>query len=399
MRPKRRVGIGTEFVDWVMAASLTVRRMKILIVMPVAQQRGGAEQCLLDLTRYPESGTRDWGVVFLEDGPMAAEMRKAGWDVHIARAGQLRQPILWLKTVFKIARIIKRGKYDAVCGWMHKAHLYSGPAAILARLPALWFNLGLSSQSSWMDRLATRIPARAIYTCSDFAREAQQKMHPARATYTVHLGAPVERFNPQKLPSPQQARAQLNLPENGPIIGLVGRLQRWKGAHVLIEAMPLIAGRHPDAHCVIVGGEHALEADYSDFLRGRIADLGLQEQVKLVGLQSDVPLWMQAMDVIVHASNREPFGIVVVEAMALGKPVVAGNEGGPREIIEAGVSGLLAPYDDSKLLFRAILRYLDDSEFAKQMAQGAQQRAQNFTAERYVERFVEVTKSILQEKI
>lgn len=370
--------------------------MKILIVMPVAHQRGGAEQCLIDLARYPEAGTRGWGVVFLEDGPMARTMKNAGWEVHIVRAGQLRQGFLWLKTVLRIARIARRGKYDAVCGWMHKAHLYSGPAAILAGKPAFWFNLGLASAKSWMDRLATYVPARAIYTCSDFARETQEKLRPARPTFVIHLGAPIERFDPKFLPSPKEAREKLGLPQNGPIIGLVGRLQRWKGAHVLIEAMPRVLAAHPETHCILVGGEHDREADYVEFLRENIARLGLETQVKMVGLQQNVPEWMQAMRIVVHASDREPFGIVVIEAMALGKSVIAGSEGGPREIIEDGVNGLLSAYGDSDALAKAILRYLDDSAFAVKAGEAAQKRAQDFTAARYAEKFVALTDSILQ---
>ena len=95
-------------------------------------------------------------------------------------------------------------------------------------------------------------------------------------------------------------------------------MQRWKGIHVLIEAMPIILKAHPDAHCVVVGGRHALEPDYPEFVQAKIGDLGLEAQVTLVGLQHNVPEWMQAMDVIVHASDHEPFGIVVIEAMALG---------------------------------------------------------------------------------
>ncbi len=369
--------------------------MKILIVMPVAHQRGGAEQCLLDLARYPEAGTRGWGVVFLEDGPMAQTMAEAGWEVHIARAGQLRQPHLWLKTVRQIAKILRRGDYDAVCGWMHKAHLYSGPAAILARKPALWFNLGLASTKSWMDRVATKIPARAIYTCSDFARETQEKMRPHRPIYTIHLGAPIERFDPKTLPSPSESRAKLGLPANGPIIGLVGRLQRWKGAHVLVEAMPQVLAAYPDAYCVLVGGEHSREVEYVEFLRERIADLGLSERVKMVGLQHDVPVWMQAMDIIVHASDREPFGIVVIEAMALGKPVIAGSEGGPREIIEDEVSGLLRPFGATDALAEALLRYLGDGPFAARVGEAALRQSQNFTAAIYADKFVEVTSAVL----
>ena len=123
--------------------------------------------------------------------------------------------------------------------------------------------------------------------------------------------------------------------------------------HVLVEAMPAILEAHPDAHCVLVGGDHAQEPDYPAFLRERIDGLSLTEKVTLTGLQSNVPKWMQAMDVIVHASDQEPFGIVVIEAMALGKPVVAGNAAGPTEVITEGVNGLLTPYGDAAALLHA----------------------------------------------
>ena len=86
------------------------------------------------------------------------------------------------------------------------------------------------------------------------------------------------------------------------------------------------------------------------------------------------------MDIIVHASDREPFGIVVIEAMALGKPVVAGAAGGPAEVITPGVDGLLAPFGDAPALAQALLRYLDDPALAARCAQGAALRARDFSA-------------------
>jgi len=100
------------------------------------------------------------------------------------------------------------------------------------------------------------------------------------------------------------------------------------------------------------------------------------------------------MDVVVHASDREPFGIVVVEAMALGKPVVAGAEGGPREIITEGVDGLLAPYEDAEALARQILRYLDDPAFARRMGEAARRRARDFSPEAFVRRMISVLRQV-----
>src|SRR5205814_9458002 len=136
-------------------------------------------------------------------------------------------------------------------------------------------------------------------------------------------------------------RRRLGLPPEGPLIGIVGRLQRSKGMHVLVEALPSVLRSYPDAQCVVVGGSHAAEADYPAYLQGRIAALDLGQRVRCVGWQRNIPEWVQAMDVIVSATDGEGFGMAIVEAMALGKPVVAGNTGGPAEILTEGVTGLL----------------------------------------------------------
>jgi glycosyltransferase involved in cell wall biosynthesis len=120
--------------------------------------------------------------------------------------------------------------------------------------------------------------------------------------------------------------------------------------HVLVDAAPALLAAHPDAHVVIVGGRHEMEARYEADLFAQIDRLGLKERVIMAGFQTNVPEWMQAMDIIVHASDNEPFGIVVIEAMALGKPVVAGNAAGPTEIITEGVDGILTPYGDAQRL-------------------------------------------------
>lgn len=126
-----------------------------------------------------------------------------------------------------------------------------------------------------------------------------------------------------------------------------------------------------------------------------MARLGLGDVVIFAGFQVDASRWMQAMDIIVHASDREPFGIVVIEAMALGKPVVAGAAGGPAEVITPGVDGLLAPFGDAKALAQALLRYLDDPALAARCAVGAARRARDFSATRYASAFTDAVLDLL----
>ncbi|MBO3461305.1 glycosyltransferase family 4 protein [Aetokthonos hydrillicola Thurmond2011] len=373
--------------------------MKILLVMPLAEKRGGGEMMLWDLLQQGRDPSIHWIVIFLEDGPMVEQVRGLGIDARVVKSGRLREIHRLILTVFRIASIARRESVDVIVNWMSITHIYGGLAAMLTKLPSVWYQLEVPSDKPLVVRLATLISARAVVTLSKDGKEAQSKIWPYRPTLLVYPGVALDRFDPSILPSPADMRQKLGLPLNGPLIGIVGRLQRWKGMHVLVEAMPKILQKYPDAHCLIVGGKHSHEADYEGFLNEKIASMGLDERVIRTGLQSNVPDWVQAMDVFVHASDKEPFGIVIIEAMALGKPVIAGNAGGPTEIITEGVNGLLTPYGDADALANAILRYLDDQQFANNLAAAARQRALDFSTQRYAQNLINAVSSFVVPKV
>lgn len=352
--------------------------------MPLAEQRGGAELCLLTLLAA-RPRPADWVIVFLQSGSMVEQARAHGAIAHVVEAGQLRHVHRLIATVIAIAGIARREQVEVIVGWMTKGHLYGGLASLLAGVPAFWFEHGMPTNI--FDRLATLLPSRRILTCSKTVAAAQVRLWPSRPMVTVYPPVNLEQFNPEALPSMSTVRDQLGLPQDVTIVGVVGRLQRWKGIHVLIEAMPAILHSHPNTLCVVVGGAHSLEPDYPDYLAQQIQALGLGDQVRMVGLKSNVPEWMQAMDVVVHASDHEPFGMVVIEAMALGKPVVAGAQGGPTEIITSGVDGLLVEYGDTKNLAVAVLRYLQDERYAQTVGQAASLRAADFSVNCYAQAF------------
>ncbi|MEH2271450.1 MAG: glycosyltransferase family 4 protein [Nostoc sp.] len=369
--------------------------MKVIIVMPLAEQRGGGEMMLWDLVQQGRNAGVEWLVIFLEDGPMVEQVKSLGIDARVVESGRLRQIHRFIGAVLRIAAIARRERADIIVNWMWITHISGGLAAMLAGLPAVWYQLEVPSDQTWLVRIATLIPARAIITLSQDGKQAQAEIWPHRPTPLVYPGVALDRFEPNTLPTPEEARRKLGLPSHGPLIGIVGRLQRWKGMHVLVQAMPKILQKYPDAHCVVVGGKHDLEPDYEDFLKAEIATLGLKEQVIMAGLQRNIPEWVQAMDVFVHASDKEPFGIVIIEAMALGKPVIAGSAGGPTEIITDGMNGLLTPYGDAEQLAIAILRYLDEQEFAQSAGVAARQRALDFSTQNYAQNFINAIRSVM----
>ena len=214
----------------------------------------------------------------------------------------------------------------------------------------------------------------------------------------VPLAADFTRFSTAAKDSPVDIRRRLGLDVNRPIVGIVGRMQRWKGMHVFVDAMAQVLKKVPDCEGVMVGGMFKLEPEYEPWLRSRVKELGLEDKIRMVGMQRNVPEWMQAMDVFVHASEREPFGIVVIEAMSLGKPVIATKPGGPEEIITDGVDGQLVTWDQPEELAKAILKYLQDPQWARSVGERAKQRSQEYTMEKYAQRVGDALRKLLKKK-
>lgn len=358
--------------------------MKLLIVMPSGVFRGGSEEVLLQFVRARGAAGLETPVVFLQDGDVPPLVRAEGVQVTVLEAGRFRQAGRYLKTIGALRRIIRAERPRAVIGWMTKGHLYGGVAAALSGTPAAYFQMG-RPDGGWIDVLARYIPAAGALACSEFIAREQQALVSHRV-----IGIPMA-FDDRRtaraaaLPAPE-AKIKFGFDPARPLVGIVGRLQRWKGMHVFVQAMAEVLKTRPECQAVIVGGKHHLEPDYPAFLDDVIAAAGLRNRIHLAGSRSDAMMWMQAMDVFVHASDAEPFGLVIVEAMSLGKAVIATREGGPSEIIQPGVNGQLTPFGDVPALSRAILRYLEDPAFARRCAEAARERARAFTIPQYVRR-------------
>ena len=359
--------------------------MKVALLTSIADQRGGGELMLSQLLEHGRRSDVQWVVIFLEQGPLVREYQRMGVRTVVVEAGRLRHVHRLVLSSWSIAAILRREQVDLLVSWSAKPHLYGSMAALLAGVPSAWYQLGypVGRHLSLLDRVATWMPARAILALSRVGAEAQKRLWPHRPVHLVYPGVELSRFDPSRLPPKREVRRQLGLPEKATLVGIVGRLQRWKGMHVLIEAMPYILQQYPDARCVVVGGDHKLEPDYPEHLRALVDAHGMHDKVIFAGFQKNVPQWMQAMDVMVHASDDEPFGIVVIEAMALGKPVVATDTAGPSEIITHGVDGLLTPFGDAEQLAGRIIHYLDHPDVMREAGRAARTRAMDFAPETY----------------
>jgi len=167
--------------------------------------------------------------------------------------------------------------------------------------------------------------------------------------------------------------------------GIFGRVVEWKGIREFILAVRDVLVFFPEARGFIVGAPSEGSEEYYRAMKQLALDVGLNEKIVFTGYRKDVSALMNLMSVIVHASNRpEPFGMVIIEGMAMHKPVVATRGGGALDIVIENETGLLAEMGDVKALSRAISSLLGDDEIRTTMGHAARRRIeQKFTSRRY----------------
>lgn len=363
--------------------------MRVAIVMPLAEQKGGAELLLLHLLKANQATDRmQYCVAFLSDGPMVNQVRAFTPKVRIFRAGRLRQLNLYVLTVFRLAQWFRRERIEMVMSWMSMAHLYGSPASVLVGLRNVWWQHGFADRSP-IERVTEWLPSSRTLCCSAAVQAAQQKLS-ARASVVIHPAVDLSVFDPDALPLPVEQRKRLSLPKVTFLIGLFGRLQRWKGMDTFVEAAALLAHERSDVHFLIVGGEHALEPAYAHELSKRVESLGLRKRITMTGFQANPSEWMNACDIVVHASIKaEPFGMVILEAMALGKIVIAAKAGGPLEIMQHGINGYLFNPGDALALAAAMRAGVNGGSINASLQNKARLTASQFSISRFADRVSE----------
>jgi glycosyltransferase involved in cell wall biosynthesis len=367
--------------------------VRILITVPWGERLGGAEEMLQRvLDGAPEEG-HELELVFLQDGSWPLELARAGFRVEVLPMGRIRHAHRLLAGIWRLARLLRRRRPDLILNWMPKTQLYCAPAALLAGMSdrLIWWQHEITA-GHWLDRCATVLPALAVGCSSSAAAQAQSRLRPSRKTFVVAPGTPI--------PLPTPGSAPLVLPQDVPIVGIVGRLQPWKGQDRLLRAQQELKERGLRMHTVIVGGDaHGLSSEYAASLPSLVDELGLGDSVTLTGQVPDAGPYIEQMDVMVNASDPEPFGIVLLEAMAREVAVVAVASGGPLEIVEDGVSGVLARSGEPASLADALSPLLVSRSRREEIARAGHERfMEEFTDVAMRERLFRQLQTLLDER-
>ncbi len=368
--------------------------IKFLIVSP-AGERGGLEVVLLNLLRCIDRSRFDPHILLLEDDPFADDVAQTGTAVHVIPSGRVRSVGQAARTTAAAVKLIRQQGIHFVHTHNAKAHLYGGLAALIAGVPCL-YHLHTAMRPSWsrdgfVSLLSMFIPARHTASCSAYVAEAfHHAWRSKRAVHCIHNGVWIAPTIASAGASARDVRASLGVPQSAMLVVTACRLQHGKGVHVFLDAAALVLKDFPEAHFVVVGGTlFGLEKDYAKQLHHQVERLDLAASVHFTGYRPDVHQFLNAADLVVHSHLLpETFGMVIAEAMMLGKPVIASNIGGPQELIEDHRTGLLVPPNDAEACAEAIRTLLTDTPLRQRMGwwASAARAAANFGAMQMAQR-------------
>jgi glycosyltransferase involved in cell wall biosynthesis len=347
--------------------------MRVLHVFPV-EDVGGAEQVSLNLMRHRQDARFEHHAVILaaRPGPLGEALTAAGVPfMHVAR-GRMRDVRALLRARSGLRRAVRAIAPDWVLANSPQGFLYAR-LAVPFGLP----RVALYYMTVPRPRLLAN-PALDILMA--LARPAMTFTASRRIAATlsawglphveaVHHGAAAPVTDGDLRATRDRLLGDAGVPPGAPIVLLPGRLQRWKGQHVLMTAMPAILARVPDAHAVLLGGAlFGMEPGYRPEVASLARRLGVGDRVHLVG-HHPVAAWLERAAVVVHASIApDPFPNVCIEALAAGRPLVTTNESGICEIVDNEVHALIVPPGDPGALAGAITRVLRDDALAARLA-------------------------------
>ncbi len=370
----------------------------ILQVLP-ALVAGGVERGTVDVAAAIVAA--GWtALVASNGGPMVREIERAG-ATHVTMPVHSKNPLVMRRNIKRIAALIDARSVDIVHACSRAPARSAWAAARRTGRPLVTGLHGTYNAGNPAKRWYNAIMARGdrVIAISDFIAEH------ARATYgvdeqrlrTIHRGIDISTYEPGAVTPARMIRLaeRWRLPDGAPVVMLPGRMTRWKGHAVLIDAVARVD--RPNLRCLLVGAGTA-DQRYCAALRRRIAARGLQACVAIVEHCDDMPAAYMLADVVVSASvEPEAFGRVAVEAQAMGRPVVATDHGGARETVMRGRCGWLVPPGDAGATARAITEALSlDAAARADLAATARAHVRtHFTVETMCARTLDVYRELL----
>ena len=347
---------------------------------------GGAEISTLLLLKYMDKERFNPIYIIPDVGPLLDRIRGLGVKVLTIPLKQIKLPFPsgYLRTVWKLAWFIKKNEIDLVICTNEICNQYGLPASKLNCVPIASHtrNLILDYRSFW--RMFLHFPDVLIANSKATAESYSSFVRKNQRIEIVYNGVDLEEYSPSENGS--TVRKRYGIGDNKFLIGMISRITRTKRQDVFIKAMAEVVKIYPDV-CALIIGETKIDRseNYLEELQQLVKELKIGDKVIFTGFIDNMKELYESIDLLVLPSLAEPFGRVLIEAMAMEKPVIATRAGGAAEIVENGVTGLLVPPDDINGLAKAIVKMLEDEDNRKRMGKAGRKRVENmFSIEKNV---------------
>lgn len=376
---------------------MSQRPTRILYVQP-NNGVGGSDIALLRLIGSLDRARWTPVVALPHEGPLSSLLEDAGAELRYAPMRQLRTRLSPAYQLGYCASLLPGVRYlrDLIraegIGLVHSNSLYSlygGFAARLAGCAHIWHVREIPPPIVIARGLlagAVRRLSAVVIAMSQACVAGLFGSAPPANLVVLPDGLDLSRW--QSGVSGRRIRAELGFADTTPLIGFIARLDPWKGLDVFLRAAKLVAGRVPQAQFLVVGEAPDGFERHRDRMKRLANELGIAPQVHFLGWRyrlDDIPEVMAALTALCHTPTKpEPFGLVLIEAMAVGCPVVAPRAGGPMEIIEDKVSGWLVPPGDAPAFADRLCRLIAEPDARSRIIAGGRKRvAERFSSDRF----------------
>jgi glycosyltransferase involved in cell wall biosynthesis len=298
------------------------------------------------------------------ESAITAAFRQMGHAVYIA---PMEDDPPW-RSVQTAVQIIRNDGIDLLHAHMPKAHVLAGLAANITNRPVV---ATIHEKTLTTHELGIKqvVGSHLIVICQEAYMQARTLGVAEKEVSYIKNGVNLDKFTPNS--DGALLRQAIGAPPEAPLIGFVGRLSWEKGPDQFIHAATVVHRHRPDAHFVLVG-----EGQMTHDLKHLIQDMHLQDNVHLAGLWESPWQVYPAFDILAQTSRTEGMPFALLEGMACGVPVVAIGVGGVLEIVQVGVTGLIAGPGNWEGIAHAIMYLLDHTEHRQAMAKAARQRAE-----------------------